>query len=185
MKTTQSVSGHKRMAAVLALAAMLCGPAAFADSGFYVGGSVGRTAIDINASNFSSSGSAWKAFGGYIIDLPVVDFAVEASYADFGSQSDSIQGQTASVDATGLTAFGVAGLDFGVVGAFAKVGMVRWDGKATLGGVSSSDSGSDPAYGVGLRFNVSSVEIRGEYERFDIQDLNNVNMVSLGILWRF
>jgi hypothetical protein len=164
---------------------MLCGPAAFADSGFYVGGSVGRTAIDINASNFSSSGSAWKAFGGYIIDLPVVDFAVEASYADFGSQSDSIQGQTASVDATGLTAFGVAGLDFGVVGAFAKVGMVRWDGKATLGGVSSSDSGSDPAYGVGLRFNVSSVEIRGEYERFDIQDLNNVNMVSLGILWRF
>lgn len=185
MNTTRFAGGRHLTAVVLALAGMLCGPAAFADSGFYVGGGVGKTAIDINAMDFSSSGSAWKAFGGYIVDLPVVDFAVEASYADFGSQSDTIQGEKASVDATGLSAFGVAGLDFGVIGAFAKVGVVRWDGKSSYLGVSDSNSGTDPAYGVGIRFNVSSIELRGEYERFDIKDVNNMNMVSVSILWRF
>ena len=186
MKTTRFAGGRYLVPVAMLLAGMLCGPAASADdSGFYIGGSVGKTAIDINATDFSSSGSAWKAFGGYIIDLPVVDFAVEASYADFGSQSDTIQGQKASVDATGLSAFGVAGLDFGVIGAFAKVGVVRWDGKTSYLGVSDSSSGTDSAYGVGVRFTFSSVELRGEYERFDIKDVNNMNMVSVGVLWRF
>jgi outer membrane immunogenic protein len=183
MRITPSACGRRAAAAVLALAAMLCGPAALADSGFYIGGSLGKAAVDIQ--DFSSDASAWKAFGGYIIDLPVVDFAVEASYVDFGSQSDSLLGQSASVDATGISAFGVAGLDFGVVGAFAKVGFVSWDGKETVGGISGSDSGTDPAYGVGLRFNVSSIEIRGEYERFNIKDTDDVNLVSVGVLWRF
>ena len=89
------------------------------------------------------------------------------------------------MDATGLSAFGVAGLDFGVIGAFAKVGVVRWDGKSSYLGMSDSSSGTDSAYGVGIRFNISSIELRGEYERFDIKDVNNMNMVSVGILWRF
>jgi len=185
MKTARIAGGRRLAAVAMLFAGMLCGPAAFADSGFYLGGSVGKTAIDINATDFSSSGSAWKGFGGYIVDLPVVDFAVEAGYVDFGSQSDTLQGQKASVDATGLSAFGVAGLDFGVIGAFAKVGVVRWDGKTRYLGMSDSSSGTDSAYGVGLRFNISSIELRGEYERFDIKDVNNMNMVSVGILWRF
>ena len=175
MKTARFAGGRRLAAVAMLLAGMLCGPAAFADSGFYLGGSVGKTAIDINATDFSSSGSAWKGFGGYIVDLPVVDFAVEAGYVDFGSQSDTLQGQKASVDATGLR----------VIGAFAKVGVVRWDGKSSYLGMSDSSSGTDSAYGVGIRFNISSIELRGEYERFDIKDVNNMNMVSVGILWRF
>ena len=45
--------------------------------------------------------------------------------------------------------------------------------------------GSDPAYGVGLRFTLGSIEIRGEYEVFDIEDADDVYMASAGLVWRF
>jgi outer membrane immunogenic protein len=184
MNTPKFTGGRHLAAAAMLVAATLCGPAALADdSGFYVGGSVGKAAIDIQ--DFSSDATAWKAFGGYIIDLPVVDFAVEAGYVDFGSQSDSLLGQDANLDATGIDAFGVAGLDLGIFGAFAKLGVVRWDGKVSSMGLSDSNSGTDPAYGVGVRFTFASLELRGEYERFNIKDTDDVNMVSVGLLWRF
>ncbi|MFV9615085.1 MAG: outer membrane beta-barrel protein, partial [Gammaproteobacteria bacterium] len=59
-----------------------------AESGFYIGAGVGDAGVDVNENDFDESDSAYKIFGGYNIGfIPLVDFAVEASYVDFGSPS--------------------------------------------------------------------------------------------------
>jgi hypothetical protein len=121
---------------------------------------------------------------GYIFDMPVVDIAIEAAYNDFGSQDGDVLQVPADVEADGLSAFVVGGVDFGLFGIFAKAGMVSWDAEITAGGLSASEDGTDPAYGVGMRLTFSSIEARLEYEVFDFDDVD-LDMVSLGVLWRF
>jgi len=176
-----------RSGGVATLATMLLTPAAFADSGFYIGGSIGESNLDSQL-DLSDNDVAYKAMFGYIFDLPAVDFGLEADYVDFGGNSENVgPGATLTVDATGLSAFGTVGLDLGLVGFFAKAGLVSWDLDARATGLGSvNDSGSDPAYGVGMRFNFSSVELRAEYELFDISDANdNIDLLSVGVVWRF
>jgi outer membrane immunogenic protein len=188
MTVTRSVIS--RSAAALAiLVAMLMGPAANADSGFYIGGSIGNAAmtvadIDVGV-EFDDNDSAWKGFAGYIVDMPVVDFGIEAGYVDFGAPSDTVLGEEVELDVTGLSAFGLIGVDWGFFGMFAKAGVVSWDAEFAVNDVSlESEDGSDSAYGVGFRFTFSSVEVRLEYEVFDVEDAD-VDMASLGVLWRF
>ena len=171
-----------RLFGAAAVASLLLAPAAQADSGFYLGASVGDTSVEFD--DFDESDTSWKAFGGYIFDVPVVDFAVEAAYIDFGSQGGEILQVPAAIDATGLGAFGLVGVDFGVFGFFAKAGYVSWDADLDLGGLSDSDDGTDLGYGVGFRLNFSSLELRAEYELFEFEDAD-VDMATVGVVWRF
>jgi hypothetical protein len=149
-----------------------------AESGFYLGAGVGDATV--KDTDFDASDSAYKLFGGYNIGfIPLVDFAVEASYVDFGAPSTS----DGSIEVTGVNAFGLAGLSFGPFGIFAKAGMINWDSDATFGTASSSDSGSDPAYGVGARFAIGSFSVRAEYEYYDVK--SNLDMVSISGVYTF
>ena len=165
----------------ICLAGSLAVPtAAFAgaDSGFYVGGSVGDASVKIDDSDFDESDAAYKIFGGYNIGfIPLVDFAVEGSYVDFGSAGSNV----GNVDITGWDAFGLAGLSFGPFGIFAKAGAIAWDADTSIGG---GDSGTDPAYGLGARFAIGSFAIRAEYEVFDL-DGADLEMVSVGGSYTF
>ena len=174
----------RRAAALAVLAGSLVGPAAYADSGFYLGGSLGDASVEITNA-FDENDSASKVFGGFIFDMPVVDFAVEAAYVDLGTVSGTAFGESFELDSKAISAFGVAGLDYGLFGFFAKAGLVSWDRDMAVAGLQDSDSGSDPAYGLGFRLMFSSVEVRTEYEVFDIADVDTVDMLSLGVLWRF
>lgn len=166
------------------LASMLLTPAAFADSGFFIGGSVGNASVSASDLSLDDTDSAYKGFVGYIVDMPVVDFGIEAAYVDFGAPSDTILGDTFALDVTGLSAFGTVGLDWGLFGIFGKVGMVSWDADITAFGETGTDSGTDTAYGVGFRLTFSSIEVRAEIEQFDVEG-NDVEMISVGALWRF
>jgi len=149
-----------------------------ADSGFYIGAGVGDASV--KDTDFDESDSAYKLFGGYNIGfIPLVDFAVEASYVDFGNPSTSL----GNVEVTGLNAFGLAGLSFGPFGVFAKAGVINWDADSTFNATSSSDSGSDPAYGVGARFAIGSFAVRAEYEVYDLDA--DVDMVSVSGVFTF
>jgi hypothetical protein len=158
----------------------LCMPAvvvAGADSGFYVGAGVGNATVQ--DTNFDESDSAYKIFGGYNIGfIPLVDFAVEASYVDFGKPSNS----TTTVEVTGLNAYGLAGLSFGPFGVFAKAGAIRWDSDVS-GTTTSSDSGTDPAYGLGARFAIGSFAVRAEYETYNLDA--DLDMVSVSGVFTF
>jgi len=166
-------------------------PAA-ADSGAYLGGSVGQAGPDIEFEDgdFDDDATAWKVFGGYNFDITLLNLAVEGAYVDFGSPSDRIAGIDVDLEADAFTGFGVVGLDLGIFGLFAKAGLAYWDAEARApGGVGGSDSGTDPAYGVGARVTLGSVEIRAEYEYFDIEirdtRSSDLSMISLGAAWTF
>src|SRR5690606_8616130 len=90
------------------------------------------------------------------------------------------------VDVTGWDLFGLAGIELGPIGVFAKAGMISWDADTTLGEIATGgDDGTDPAYGIGARFTLGSLEIRGEYEYFDIDSAEEVYMLSAGVAFAF
>ena len=68
----------------------------------------------------------------------------------------------------------------------ARVGAIDWDASISSPGLGSfSDDGTDLTYGVGAQFRVWSLSLRAEYERFDISDADDVDMISLGVTWTF
>ena len=174
-----------RLFGATAVASLLLAPAAYADSGWFIGGAYGDLDFEDDlGTNFDQDSAPYKIMAGYIFDMPVVDIAIEAAYNDFGTQEGDVLQVPSVVDATGLSAFVTGGLDFGLFGVFAKAGLVSWDADLDVGGLTGSEDGTDPAYGVGMRLTFSSIEARLEYELFDFDDVD-VDMVSLGVIWRF
>ncbi|TFG81831.1 MAG: porin family protein [Chromatiales bacterium] len=172
----------------LLTAALASGPAfAGADSGFYLGAGVGQASVgDINIDggegfSFDGDDTGYKAIVGFNFGwIPLIDLAVEGSYVDFGKADDA----GINVDADALAAFGVVGVNLGPIGIFGKVGAVNWDAKVSVEGVSADDDGTDPAYGIGARFQLGSFQIRAEYELFDI-DAADVDFLSASLLYTF
>ena len=176
--------------AALLVSFMVFAPAE-SQAGAYVGGSIGQSYFEfdaggIDAASFDEEDFGFKALAGYEFDFAVVNLGIEAEYVDFGAPSGAVEGSLVEVDADGFAGFGTLGFDLGPVGLFAKYGVVAWDASLTVDGFDAgSEDGTDQAYGVGLKFGLASVEIRGEYEVFDIEDTDDVSMLSVGIVWRF
>jgi outer membrane immunogenic protein len=167
---------------------LLPASAAMAESGFYAGGSVGNAALEFDYGDeqagfltFDESDFAWKGFVGYMIDLPLVDFGVEAGYVDFGKPSISM----VELDPTGWNLWGTAGLDIGPLGVYAKLGYISWDVEIREFGESFSDDGSDVGYGIGAKIDIGSLQLRGEFESYDIEDADKLDMLSVGLVWTF
>lgn len=177
--------------AALLVSFMVFAPAESRAEG-YAGGSIGQSYIDLNTGTptvpaaFDETDFGWKAFIGYEFGLPAITLGVEAAYVDFGAPSGDVVGSQIEVDANGFAGFGTAGFDLGPLGVFAKFGMISWDASFNIDGFDAgSDDGTDAAYGVGIEFGLASVEVRGEYEIYDIEDSDDVSMLSVGIVWRF
>lgn len=163
------------------------------DTGTYLGGSVGMATIEANVGDipdapvFNEDDAAFKAFLGYNFGVaPIIDLGIEAAYVNLGKPSGDFDGNTVAFETSGFSVFGLVGVNMGPVALFGKVGYLFWDVEGFVDGVSElSDDGSDIGYGAGLRFNVGSIEIRGEYELFDIEDAEDVNMWSVGLAYHF
>jgi hypothetical protein len=164
-----------------------------AESGLYVGGSLGNTGIETEIDDginlpetFDEDDFSWKLFGGYNFALgEVVTLGFEGAYVDLGGPSTEILDIPVGIEATTFNLFGTLGFDIGPVGIFGKAGYASWDAEAFLDDIRIDDDGSDPVYGLGLRLILGSVELRGEYEIYDISDAEDVAMASLGIAFRF
>lgn len=188
-----------RVSLLALCAALLCVSfPAFADGGFYVGGSLGGATIeaDFDTSDFpelpdsiDEDDTAFKLFVGYKFDLPVIDLGIEGGYVDLGEpeiEIDTIIGtQEIGLETTGINVWGTAGLEVGPVDVFGKFGYISWDVEAGIDGFDSvSDDGNDTGYGLGVSFELGSVQIRGEYEVYDIDDAD-IEMLSVGIAFYF
>jgi hypothetical protein len=176
--------------------AFLCSSASIAgsESGFYLGGSAGQATIKFDSQtptgesfSFSEDDSAYKIFGGYNFGIiPLIDLAVEGSYVDFGGPSTTLSsGTTIKYELTGWDAFGLAALTLGPFSVFGKAGVIAWDSDFSVGTLSGSDSGSDAAYGLGAKLQFGSLAARAEIEYFDVGDLNDVYMGSIGLSYTF
>lgn len=184
---------YRGVAAALAASLLLVATTVQADTGPYIGGSVGSTTLQIAATDpdlgdfsFDESDFSWKLFGGYNFDLPVINLGIEAGYVDLGGPSVTVLDQEFGLAITAWDAFGVAGFDLGPLNLFAKAGFVTWDVEATIAGLDAgTDDGTDPAYGIGAAFEVGSLQLRAEYEMFDISDVEDLYMLSAGFVVTF
>ena len=170
-----------------------------AESGLYLGGSLGSANLDgsfradfddsfqdgVTDVDFTDDDAGYKIFAGYNFGVvPIIDLAIEGSYIDFGEGASEIQGRNATVGVKGWDAFGLAGIKLGPIGVFAKAGAIAWDSESEIRANKQDDSGSDPAYGTGVRFQLGSLAIRAEYELFDIE-VAEIEYVSVGAAWTF
>ena len=179
-------------AATLVLAAISAAPAV-ADSGFYIGASAGGATLESDPQDIGVPGlplsldeddSAFKLFGGYEFDLPVIDVGVEVAYHDFGEPDIQATFGEILLDNTGVSAFGIAAVDVGPIDVFGKLGLLAWEVDAEIFGTGASDDGTDLGYGLGLRFELGAFQVRGEYEVFQLDDAD-LAMLSLGLAYRF
>jgi hypothetical protein len=177
-----------RKATLLTAAFLLapCIPAMAADNGFYVGASVGQANVEIDnlaglsGADFKGDDTAFKLIAGI---RPLDWLAVEASYVNFGEPEDTVMGTRLKADGDGVSAFAVGFLAAGPVDLFAKGGLISWDSKLASSGF--EEDGTDFAYGVGAQLRLLSLSVRAEYEIYDIEDVDKLDMISIGVTYTF
>ncbi len=151
-----------------------------ADNGIYIGAGVGQSNVDIDAgvTQIDGDDTGFKVIAGF---RPLDWFGVEVNYIDFGKVSDS----GVNVESDALAAYAVGFLPLGPVDLFAKAGVASADTSVgtSLGRV--SDDSTDFAYGAGLQFRLLSLSARIEYEIFDLEDVDDLNMISVGLTYTF
>ena len=193
--------------AALALAGLIAVPLASAQ-GFYIGAGAGSTSFDsditsglITSGTVDKSSSGYKLFVGYEFNQY---FGLEGAYVDLGKATYSgsyygvpVTGGKVEVWGLNLSAVGTYPLN-STFAVFGKVGLFAWEAKSkdTTGGIGFSDNlnGADFSLGAGLgvRF-TKNLSARIEWERFGLggsnyyysYDLGNVDMLSVGIVYKF
>ena len=116
--------------------------------------------------------------------------ALEFGYADLGEGKVTAAGVSCKVDANGFGASLVGSLPVANQFSFTgRVGLFFWDANVTCSAgavsVSDSDSGTDLAFGVGARYDITkTVSLRGEWEQYNLDD-TDVDMLSLGLMVKF
>lgn len=170
---------------VLALAT---GTAQAADNGFYLGGGFIQSEIDgFESDQFDFDDTGWKVIAGF---RPLHMFAVEAEYMDLGSESVDLGGLgTAEAEANTTALFGVLLMPLAPVDLYAKAGVALWNVEGGLSGAigntSFEDDGTEFAYGAGIQARFGSFGVRGEYEAFDVEDSDGVELFSVSFTWTF
>ena len=151
------------------------------DGGFYVGAGIGSFGVDVGG--FSADDMGYKVLGGWMFN-PYI--GAELEYIDGGTAEDGgVEIDTSGFNASLLGAYPI-GDQFSV---FAKVGMLFWDadfdfGDSELG--SGSDDGEDFSWGVGAGFDFTDAfGVIVEYQGFEIEDTDTVDMFSASVLWKF
>ena len=172
--------------ACLAAAGLISTPALAAESGFYVGGGIGQSTFkdDLpSGENFDEDTTGWKAFAGYRFGglIPLIDFAGELTYRDFGSPD----GKGAEFDASGYDASALGIVTLGPFDLFARLGLGQYSVEGKGAGLNTDDDSSSEIYGVGAGFRLGKFNIRIEWERVEPDGVDNIDMYSINAYYRF
>jgi OOP family OmpA-OmpF porin len=185
---------------VLSLAAM---PTAFAQqqeevSGFYVGAGVGQfnaqiddvDDVDNTVDDWSEDDTAYKVFGGYRLNRFL---AFELDYVNLGEPSGNVvPGFNVDSSVDGFAPFVVGTLPLGpYFEVYGRAGYYFYD--ATRGVTDTLDNrvefdeeSQDFVYGAGVGANIGEkLNVRFEYEKYDIQGLDDADALWLTAGWRF
>lgn len=160
------------LAIVLLAAGLASTPA---EAGFNVGASITKTTVE--QGGYKDDDNKYKVFLGWRF-FERQWLGIEGQWVEHGDFSGGGGSASAtSLDLFALVSFKVWRFDF-----FGKGGFSTWD--ARISGL-PDDSGTDPAYGVGVAFRIlERLHVRAEWERFEF-DTADAYMASLGVDFRF
>ncbi|MFA6957257.1 MAG: outer membrane beta-barrel protein [Thermoanaerobaculia bacterium] len=184
-----------RRSVILALLTVVAMLATFslaaADNGFYLGAAAGQSTFsvgDFNSDDFDGDATGYKVFaGGRFLTL----LGVEGSYVDFGEieGDSSIENAAYKTDVNGVTLEGVAYLPLGIADIFVKGGIFKWESDltSTISGDTAtiSSDGNDLVYGAGVQFRIQSFALRAEVEYYDVENADELYMISVGGSYTF
>jgi opacity protein-like surface antigen len=154
--------------------------------GFYLGGSVGSSFIETKPEDisgeefkFNENGFAYKFFAG----LKFGQFlGVEGGYRSLGNIKNSFLGVDYESETKGFDVFARAGLNLMLVEVFAKAGVFFWDSEVSVASFKAKADDQDFAWGVGAGLNLGKLGVRAEWEQFNAGGLENLSMLTGGIV---
>ena len=169
---------------------------AVGESGFYFGGGVGEYAVEIDdfddvtttIEEYDSDDTAYKLFGGWRANR---NLALELAYVNLGSPEDEILPDTfVETETDGFAPYVVGTLPLGPFELFAKAGYLFYETKtrvtSPLGSVSDEESGDDFTWSAGLGLTLfERMNLRLEYEQFDLAETDDSNALWLTAAFRF
>lgn len=187
----------------VALSVPSIGMAQGADTGWYVGGSIGQSKFDVDCTGASScddSDTAFRVFGGYMFNK---NLGIEVGYADLGKLHVA-----GTVPPFGLVNADLKATAFDVVAVgvlpiassfslYGKAGMYRAESKldgsiAGFGSGSQSDSNTDITVTIGAGYDFNpNFGLRAEWQRYmkvgsdSTGGDGDVDVYSIGVVYRF
>ena len=164
--------------------------AAQAADGPYLGGGIGKATFRDNldtGGTFDTDDATYRVFAGWRFDLiPLIDVAVEAAYTDFGKPSQNVPPSgDARFRLHGASVAGLLIFPLGPLDLYGKAGMIESRLERTVAGTSATSSGTSGFYGAGIGFYLWKIGIRAEYERYQVKDVDRVQMLSVNALFQF
>jgi len=155
--------------------------------GPYIGGSVTQARFDNSfaINDLDNKNTRWKGELGWRF---ADQFAVEATYVDFGKASAPpvlpAGAFSSTAHAVEISALGIIPVPY--VDLFARVGAARVTSSANdAANIAFDDSATKFTYGWGAQWNWRNLGVRGEYQKFETGRIGTLNLASLGLTWTF
>lgn len=174
----------------LGLSAFLMPTLASADTGLFVGASLGSSHLDQDFSglNIDTDATAYRFVGGFTFG----DYlGVEAGYHNFGNFEETINiGSISSISevaADGWTLGGTLGLPLSEqFSLYGRAGVFFWDADVVVDGFSIDvPEDENPYYGGGAKFDVTSnLTLVGDWTRYELDTIDS-DVISIGFELRF
>ena len=181
---------RKALAIPVAAAAFMMPLAASADSGFYIGGSVGSATLeeDFDGSNLDADNTAYRLVAGWQLNSLL---SLEAGYKNFGSFDDSVtvggEPVDLSIEADGWMLGGTASLPLGpALSLYGRAGAFVWDADAEVNSIIEGRADdTNPYYGGGAKVAIGErLDLIGDWTRYELDDTES-DVISLGFTLRF
>jgi hypothetical protein len=192
-----------KLTAALAAFSLAAVPAAFAQeqeevSGFYIGGGAGQfnahiddvDDVDATVDEWDEDDTAYKFFAGYRLNRFL---AFELDYINLGEPSGNVvPGFNVDSSVDGFAPYVVGTIPLGrFFEVYGRAGYYFYD--ATRGVTDTLDNrvefdeeSEDFVYGAGIGANIGEkFNVRFEYEKFDIEGLDDTDALWLTAGWRF
>jgi outer membrane immunogenic protein len=167
-------------------------------SGFYVGGGVGQfnagiddvDEVDDAVDGWDDDDTAYKFFAGYRLNRFV---SFELDYINLGEPSGSVvPGFNVDASVDGFAPYIVGTIPLGpYFEVYGRLGYYFYDANVNReneidGRVELDEESEDLVYGAGIGANIGEkLNVRFEYEKFDLQGLDDSDSLWLTAAWRF
>jgi len=189
-----------KVAAAVAALSLATVPAAFADedAGWYLGGGFGQfnaqiddvDEVDDTIEGWDESDDTYKLFAGYRLSKFL---AFELDYINLGEPSGAVvPGFNVDSAVDGFAPYVIGTIPLGQwFEVYGRLGYYFYDATVgvenTLGGrVEFDEESEDLVYGAGVGLNIGEkLNVRFEYEKFDLEGLDDADSLWLTAAWRF